>query len=50
MKGKLPEGKDEIAIDRMYADNNDLIIPDYQEAILLLYGRYERMAHFIHQT
>ena len=28
MKGNLPEGKDEIAIDRMYADNNDLKVGD----------------------
>ena len=28
MKGKLPESKDEIAIDRMYADNNRLSVGD----------------------
>ena len=28
MKGKLPESKDEIAIDRMHADNNRLSIGD----------------------
>ncbi len=28
MKGKLPEKKDEIAIDRMYADNNGLSVGD----------------------
>lgn len=36
MKGKLPEGKDEIAIDRMYADNNDLKVGD-----LITVGNYE---------
>ncbi|MBE5858749.1 MAG: FtsX-like permease family protein [Butyrivibrio sp.] len=28
MKGRLPEKKNEIAIDRMYADNNDLTLED----------------------
>ena len=28
MKGKMPQQKDEIAIDRMYADNNDLQVGD----------------------
>lgn len=28
MEGKFPEGKDEIAIDRMYADNNGLSVGD----------------------
>lgn len=36
MKGNLPEGKDEIAIDRMYADNNDLKVGD-----LITVGNYE---------
>ena len=36
MKGKLPEGKDEIAIDRMYADNNELKVGD-----VITVGNYE---------
>lgn len=28
MKGEMPQQKDEIAIDRMYADNNDLQVGD----------------------
>ena len=28
MEGEMPEGEDEIAIDRMYADNNDLQVGD----------------------
>lgn len=36
MKGNLPEGKDEIAIDRMYADNNELKVGD-----LITVGNYE---------
>ena len=36
MKGNLPEGKDEIAIDRMYADNNELKVGD-----IITVGNYE---------
>ena len=28
MKGSMPKGKDEIAVDRMYADNNDIDVGD----------------------
>lgn len=28
MKGSMPKGKAEIAVDRMYADNNDIAVGD----------------------